>query len=270
MLGIWEGLRRNGEADAAQPRRADGYQEGGNGLGTASQVSEPLWDKIVARKRLRAHSHECSDPGCAQVTGFANIAATLSARTNQRAWTLSQVAFEVLLANLDPDRDRAGQKYELLRLKIMKFFTWQTIPSADDLTDDVLNIAARKLSEGEQIGNLSAYCLAVARNLVMERVREQRKQREALQDPSFAPAKEAGEDRERLLEQLERCLAELPAADRSLLLTYYGANHRARIEARKALAGELGIPLNALRIRAWRLRARLEAAILQEAPDTEK
>jgi DNA-directed RNA polymerase specialized sigma24 family protein len=129
------------------------------------------------------------------------------------------------------------------------------------LADQALNIAARKLHEGEQVAHLSAYCLAVARKLVIEQARERKKKQAALSDQGRSPAAALNPDRQRLLEILDQCIAELPAPERRLLLAYYGAEKQAKIEARKALADEMGIALNAVRIRAWRLRSKLEQAV---------
>jgi DNA-directed RNA polymerase specialized sigma24 family protein len=66
---------------------------------------------------------------------------------------------------------------------------------------------------------------------------------------------------ERRLDCLERCLAELSPADRELIDQYYRGETRAKIENRRRLAEERGIPLNALRIRMLRIREKLEACV---------
>jgi DNA-directed RNA polymerase specialized sigma24 family protein len=60
---------------------------------------------------------------------------------------------------------------------------------------------------------------------------------------------------------LERCLESLPAENRELILQYYLEEKRAKIDARKHLASQLGIPLNALRIRAHRIRGFLDQCV---------
>ena len=37
-------------------------------------------------------------------------------------WVLTQAAFDGFLATLDSDRDKAGEKYEYIRLKLLKYF----------------------------------------------------------------------------------------------------------------------------------------------------
>ena len=60
-----------------------------------------------------------------------------------------------------------------------------------------------------------------------------------------------------------QCLTQLLADEesRDLILRYYEGPSEARIGNRKALSELLGIPLNALRIRSYRLRARLESCV---------
>src|SRR5437763_189010 len=66
----------------------------------------------------------------------------------------------------------------------------------------------------------------------------------------------------RLLECLDGCLEKLPAETRMLIMEYYQLRKQAKIDRRKALAEELGIPVNALRIRAHRVRAQLEECVM--------
>jgi DNA-directed RNA polymerase specialized sigma24 family protein len=67
---------------------------------------------------------------------------------------------------------------------------------------------------------------------------------------------------ERRLECLERCLQDLSAEHRELIAAYYQGETSVKISNRKELAVRLGIPMNALRIRALRIRERLEACVV--------
>src|ERR671938_30866 len=61
---------------------------------------------------------------------------------------LTAEAFTKLLARLDPDRERAGEKYEELRRTLVKFFEWRGAPFPEDQADETFNRVARKLDEG--------------------------------------------------------------------------------------------------------------------------
>ena len=63
-------------------------------------------------------------------------------------------------------------------------------------------------------------------------------------------------------------MQQLPPANRELVLKYYHEEKRAKIEHRQKLAEQLGIAVNALRIRAHRIRHTLEECVrncVQEA-----
>jgi DNA-directed RNA polymerase specialized sigma24 family protein len=60
---------------------------------------------------------------------------------------------------------------------------------------------------------------------------------------------------------LERCIDRLSKEDRDCLLRYYGPEGRNETEHRRALAEELGIGPNALRIRVYRIRQTLKECV---------
>jgi RNA polymerase sigma factor (sigma-70 family) len=180
-----------------------------------------------------------------------------SAAFPKNRWNLTQEAFDLLLAQLDGDREQAGMKYEALRRRLVKFFEWRGCRMAEDLADDAMNRIARKLEAGEQISSLSAYCLGIARNVFLESLRERRRE-EALEPSERPSATQFDEPRQ---ECLERCLRELPPQESSLIIEYYQEEKGSRIQKRRELAAHLGIPLNALRIRAHRIRAQLQMCV---------
>ena len=176
---------------------------------------------------------------------------------------MTQEAFDHLLASLDADREQAGQKYVRLRVKIVKYFEWQGSAFPDREADVTLNRVARRIWEGQEVSNLNAYSYGVARLVLAEARRSQQKEREALEQ---APAVEASETDTCLQEEarrncLDRCLQALPQESRDLIIGYYEDDKGRKIERRKQLAARLGIPLNALRIRAHRIRVGLEACV---------
>jgi DNA-directed RNA polymerase specialized sigma24 family protein len=176
-------------------------------------------------------------------------------------WNLTQDAFNLLLAQLDTDRHEAGNKYEALRRKLMKFFEWRGCSFSDDLADETINRVARNLETGEQIHHFAAYCVGTARHVFLESLRT-RQREEALQamPPSLPTSAEEPDLRHGCL---ERCLRELSQEDFKLIVQYYQEDKQARIKARRNLAAQLEIPLNALRIRTHRIRARLEGCVDQ-------
>jgi len=176
----------------------------------------------------------------------------------KNSWTLTQRAFELLLSQLDADRQEAGKKYEALRRKLVKFFQWRGCSSPEDLADDTINRVARNLEAGETIRHFAAYCAGIARHVFLENLRTRRKE-EALHAMTYPSPTPPDEDPRR--ECLERCLRELSPENFRLIVQYYQQNEQSRIEARRNLAAQLAIPPNALRIRAHRIRARLQGCV---------
>jgi DNA-directed RNA polymerase specialized sigma24 family protein len=76
--------------------------------------------------------------------------------------------------------------------------------------------------------------------------------------PEAAPP---DEDEERVRTCFEKCMAELPPTDRDLVLSYYQQEKQAKIDHRKDLARRLGLGMNALRIRACRIRSGLQECV---------
>jgi DNA-directed RNA polymerase specialized sigma24 family protein len=85
----------------------------------------------------------------------------------------------------------------------------------------------------------------------------------ALQPPasSAADAAEAAGTREQLLVCLEKCLEQLDPLNRRIITRYYIGSERVKIDNRRELAESLGLSMNAVTIRASRVRTRLEACI---------
>ena len=185
----------------------------------------------------------------------------MSLSSSGKTWVLSQEAFDKLLLALDPDREQAGYKYEMLRQKLLKFFEWRGATAPEDHADEVLNRLARKIEHGEALRDLSSYSVGVARMMLLEISRDKGAsmvhEREALEQPDPRSHDPAGTR----LACLDSCLEKLPLPNRDLIIEYYLSEERDRIERRQKLAARLGLPLNALRIRAHRIRMSLEECV---------
>jgi DNA-directed RNA polymerase specialized sigma24 family protein len=171
-----------------------------------------------------------------------------------RNGTLTQPQFDALLSWLDPDREQAAPKYEAIRKRLVRLFTNRGSLDAEGLADETIDRVARKLTDlaGTYSGDPALYFCGVARNVF----RESLKRRPAAL-VSHPPAQQEGDE----LGCLEKCMDEFPPETRRLILSYYEDAGRAKIANRKSLAGELGVEMNALRIRACRIRARLQACV---------
>ena len=186
----------------------------------------------------------------------------MEASPERKKWVLTQSAFDLLLARLDPDRERAGGEYNKIRHRLVRFFEWRGADCPEELADETLNRVAKRVGEDEEIRDVKSYCGGVARMILIEWLRRRERERGALdQFTPAAPAAAESDLNEARTKCFNNCLAGLPAENRDLIMEYYQEDKSAKIKGRKGLAERLGIPLNALRIRAHRIRARLEQCV---------
>lgn len=176
-------------------------------------------------------------------------------------WSLTQQALDGLLAALAPDRDAAANRYLEIHTNLVRLFEWRGCAAPDEYADEAISRCARKISEGDEIRDVATYCIGIARMLVLEmtraipqRTRPIEEVRE-LHSPAFDPT--AGQEpREQCLEQ---CLGKLSPENRDLILRYYQGDKGEKIGNRQGLARLFGIPASTLRMRALRLRERLQS-----------
>jgi RNA polymerase sigma factor (sigma-70 family) len=172
--------------------------------------------------------------------------------------------FEALLTLLHSDREEAGKRYETIRRKLIRLFEWRGCNGAEDLTDETFNRVARRIAEGIELKSSDpyGYFCGVAHLVYKEVLRRSSREHRALESgewPSPVYVPEEAEPSDRRLECLRHCLTKIPQDQRDLLLRYHQGENN--IRNRKALASELGIPLNALRIRVHRTRRKVEECI---------
>jgi RNA polymerase sigma factor (sigma-70 family) len=171
-------------------------------------------------------------------------------------WVMSEESFEGLLDWLGPDRDQAGLRYEKIRVGLINYFIFRASCDAEALADETINRVISRLPEIQhQInGERTRYFYGVARKVQLEYLRRK----------TPRPPPEPIIDSERVEVEhhcLEECIGKLSDENRELVLRYYQADGRQKIEERRQLAEELGIAPNALRIRAYRIRAALQKCL---------
>jgi DNA-directed RNA polymerase specialized sigma24 family protein len=172
----------------------------------------------------------------------------------------SPAAFATLLARLGPDADRAGAAYEHLRRALVTLFAWRGASIPEELADETLDRLARRLDEGVEVQDLARFARGIARLVLLEHWRRPEGRGVPLEDAGQRPIGDDKGDDARS-ECLQRCLGEIAADGRDLILEYYSAEGRRRIEVRKKMARALEVSESALRNRAQRLRDRLERCI---------
>ena len=172
--------------------------------------------------------------------------------------------FNQLIAWLHSDIDTAALMYETIRADLIRIFRWRGCSDPEGMADETIIRVTRKVGEiaDSYTGSPTHYFYGVARNLFHEyqRRREATLSTQAEHLIIAAPVEE-DDSKERLHECFERCLKELKPGERKLIVRYHDGRGQARINRRKRMAVESGIDLNALRVRARRIRGRLRECI---------
>jgi DNA-directed RNA polymerase specialized sigma24 family protein len=188
------------------------------------------------------------------------------ARQLHIAWEPTEEGFAKFLACLDPDPTRAGEKYEALREALVKFLDWRGALFPEELVDKTFNSVTRKLEEGETIRDVPTYCHGVARMVFLQSLEYPGNKRVELEELSLIATPEPDVTDVRR-ECLNQCLRQLSAENRELIIEYYRKDGRQKIDHRESMAERLGIPLNALRSRAQRIRDKLERCVRRRLKD---
>jgi RNA polymerase sigma factor (sigma-70 family) len=171
--------------------------------------------------------------------------------------------FNNLLTWLDPDRDRAGEKYVVIRQQLIKIFAWNRASDPDTLADETITRVARKVADLREsyVGDPSLYFYGVARNLLREELRRLSKRQPQPKPEEIVSEVTDDESRQRLYECLDKCLNELSPPNRELLLRYYEASKREKVTTRQTLAAQFGLQPSTLRMRVFRIRTTLEKCL---------
>jgi RNA polymerase sigma factor (sigma-70 family) len=156
-------------------------------------------------------------------------------------------------------------EFEKLRGRLVRIFARRGCYIPEDLADETISRVLRKLPEiaGSYEGDPLRFFHAVARNVYREHARRPRTVALEDWDQSKEPSSEEVSSREDAHECLESCLSKLDPADRRLIREYYRYDKLAKIEGRKTMAAKLGVAMNTLRIKAFRIRHRLSACVLE-------
>ena len=173
---------------------------------------------------------------------------------------------EALLNWLNPDRDEAWKKYEDIRKRLIKIFTWHKLPDAESLAAEVLERVEEKVTEVIQEfskdDDPARYFYGVARNVALEgfRNREKFPEFEEKHGGILTPD-ELTENANSPDEDLDFCLEQLSERDRYIVLAYYQYDEKTKKVEHDQLAEELGMSKSALWTKVSRIRSALEKCL---------
>lgn len=186
---------------------------------------------------------------------------------------VTESVFTRFLQWLDDGVDSHGERYVEMRRRLVSYFDRRNRSAAEDLADETFSRICRTLEQAGTIATTppARYCYVVARFVLLEDIRRARRHvpldaapRIDLSRPHglrLVEAEEKVEMQEQRLQRLDRCLEQLRPDQRELAVEYYRDARRQRIDRRQDIARRLGISMNALGIRACRIRDALKACM---------
>jgi RNA polymerase sigma factor (sigma-70 family) len=159
----------------------------------------------------------------------------------------------------------AGRDYATMHLRLTRIFGARRCFDPENLADEVMNRVAVRIEKIKETyeGDPARCFHGFAEKVYREHLRDLDKILGIEPPPpSFHPDEHEQKQRERERceeedECLTRCMEKLPAPDTQLFSRYSQTDEAAKI-ARKKMAAELGLTANALRIKAHRVRRRLQ------------
>jgi DNA-directed RNA polymerase specialized sigma24 family protein len=178
--------------------------------------------------------------------------------------------FKRFFRRFDSDETIAGEKYESLRRRLVKFFECNRCGGPEDLADEVFDRLAAK-PETEIMRDVVGYAIGVARLVSKESYKRMRREVHGEDMPGGQGSlPEICDSSTKLVERLDhekrisclrKCLAKLSDSDRGLAIQYYGAEEEKQKYHRQKLAEEFGLTMDALRVRMNRMRERLQQCV---------
>lgn len=174
-------------------------------------------------------------------------------------------SLDEILAWLNPDRELAGCMYVDLRRGLVRIFAWNRCTDPEGMTDETFDRVAKKVHDLRDTfeGDPKLFFYGVARNLIKE-YQKQVKSYVPIEDvevPGSPPQEVEEESPDMRAECLRACLGELTSEKRDLILAYYAKEKQAKIDDRTEMARRLGVAIETLRVRMYRIRTTLEECI---------
>ena len=177
--------------------------------------------------------------------------------TKKATKEITSEKFAKFLAWLSADEAQAAIEYERLRFRLHNFFAQRQCRFPEELADETINRVIVRIDQ-EFIDKRIPYCYGVAKIIWRE---TQRKEKQMVEIEEAQLSAAPTEEKEVMQDCLDKCLQQLPEADRRLLLTYFSQDKAAKIELHRQLADEQQMSLANLRMRVLRLKQKLKICL---------
>lgn len=181
-------------------------------------------------------------------------------------WVPTPEAWDRFLSLLNADNQLAGEEYEGIRRRLIVYFEGRKCRAAEDLADATIARVIKRNYDGVHIDNVMRYSYGVAKIIRLEEgevVRREDIVRDQLLrgGAAFTDPEDPYDESELRYAAFEQCLGKLSLSSRTFILNYYEDTGRAKIDHRKSLSEKLGISQNAVTLRAYQVRRRLQKCI---------
>lgn len=174
--------------------------------------------------------------------------------------TIAQEPFNILLGWLDPDREVAGRKYEIIHAGLTRIFISRGFCDAEELADLTVNRVITLLPKmtDEYVGEPARYFHKVAHFVALEAWRRPEIATDVFPE-KFSHENPNNDKYDHLLE----CLDLLTEEKRELIIEYYLYQGSEKVGHHQRMAEERGISVGALRSRAHHIRDALEGCVMK-------
>jgi DNA-directed RNA polymerase specialized sigma24 family protein len=172
--------------------------------------------------------------------------------------TITKESFDALLEWLDPDREKAARRYEVIRAGLIRIFVSNGLADAEYYADETVDRVIKRLPEirAGYVNDPARYFHGVARNVLREALR-----RREIATDVVPERRSLKSNNTEMAECMRKCLRALPADKHELIYDYHVYEGHEKIESHREMAGELAISVGALRTRAHHIRVTLEDCV---------
>ena len=172
---------------------------------------------------------------------------------------ITQKDFNKLLNWLDEDKQVAAEKYKSIHHRLVQIFSSRDAFPADELADKTIDRAIQKIDYliEEYQGEPALYFYAVANKIFLEHLRKPKT--EPLSDNLLETEWE--DENKSFYECLNRCLHTLLPEQRELIVEYFQYEKQTKADHHKRMAQKLGLDVNAIRTRVYRIRISMEKCV---------
>jgi len=170
-----------------------------------------------------------------------------------------------LLLLLHANPHEAAAAYRKLHTRLSRYFNIHNTDDPIALADEAMDRLARRVEAGDiAIESPMAFALGIAGHLLQEEARD-RLRREKAANAWSEMMNGSDQWKQERLDQLDDCLSMLPVDRRQMLESYYEWQSGSKSQHHREFAERLGMTLNTLRNRVFRIRNQVEACLQKKS-----